>query len=135
MPRRIASHDLVIAKPLPEDAVPCPISQWNTLMDRIKQCDSPPDHINSIAWTCAGLSGGFVIAALTLPPSVQFMPQSGPNYWAIFVETFLVVGAFAIAIVSIIAFIFGRIWRKNRLDLRHIILDDMTVTRDRFRVI
>jgi hypothetical protein len=128
------AHDVIIPDNPPEGGVVVPLAQWDRLTKRIEACTDVPNYLPSLAWTCVGTAITALVAAVTLPFSVDFSPSTGPNYRAIVTECCFIFGFNAAVVVAVAVFCLARLWRKNRLDVRDMIIEDMRATRARFAV-
>lgn len=126
------SHSVNIPPIATELGVVVSLAQWDLLISRIELCSDPPSFLPSLAWTCVGIAASTLVVAATLPLSVELKTAGGANYGAVVTECCLIFGGIAALGIGAAAFYFSWLWRKNRIDVRGIILGDMSAIRSRF---
>jgi hypothetical protein len=131
------ARPMLFQAPKPEWTVWLTMTEYDTIMGRVKQANPPPDYLSAAAWTCVGLVAAALLGAITFPFSVDFRTQATDkapsvlNVAAVVMEVVLVLATIAFAVVTWALFYLVSIWRQNRLDVQAIVLEDMDAIRSR----
>jgi hypothetical protein len=139
--RNIAiSLNIEILRPSMEPAYPIPVTEWNRLMDRVRRCEDTSQFFQSLGWGLLGSAMSAFLAAIALPFTVDFIrpdpvgvPHAHPvNIAAICVESLCCV-VFLVGVISggVSPFYAAR-HRRERSDLRQLIVEDMQVLASRY---
>jgi hypothetical protein len=130
------SKKFEVVLPTAEQTMPVAISYWQTLMSRIKNCGDSSHTYESLAWACVGICGSALIAAASLPFSIDFIKGVPPdsthaNLAGLITEIAFLALALGSAVLAFFGFRFARQHAKDRADIRSIIVEDMQAHADK----
>jgi hypothetical protein len=137
---RIAQSFEVMQPPPGEQVLPVPLHEWERIMNRVEKCGDSSQVFDSIGWTCLGVGASALLAGVTFPFSVDFVRRDAAGNETVNLAGVLTVGfcfflAVACLVAGAVSLLYARRHRTDRADRRADIVDDMRLTRDRFRLV
>lgn len=125
-----------LLRPTDQQALPVPVDEWDQLMDRVRNCGDSSQFYEAFGWACLGVAGSAILSLVTFSFSVDFVrtPPNGVeklNVGAVFASGLCAVLFLAGLAAGFLSLSFAKRHRKDRAELRDVIVEDMGFFRDR----